>query len=88
MTDRQIDIRIKKIEAIKTQVAELEEARKALEEEVKTVLGDAETYETRNWKVTWTKYIAPVFHKEWIPKEMVDSATTFTVRRRFGFAKM
>lgn len=88
MTDRQIDNRIAKIEAIKAQVAELEEARKALEAEVKDALGEAEVRKTQNWKVTWTRYLAPVFHKDRIPQEMVDAATTYAERRRFGFAKV
>ena len=88
MTDRQIDNRIEKLKKLKVEIARLEAERSRLEEQVKTALGDDETRETRNWKVTWTKYIAPVFHKDRIPQEMVEAATTYAERRRFGFARV
>ena len=88
MTDRQIDIRIAKLDALKVEIAKLEDERKKLEEQVKVALGDSETRQTAKWKVTWTRYLAPVFHKDRIPQEMVEQATTYAERRRFGFAKV
>lgn len=53
LTDRQIDNRIDKIEALKAQEAELEAKRKALEAEVKMALGDKEDRKTKRYVVTY-----------------------------------
>lgn len=53
LTDRQIDNRLDKIEALKAQEAELEAKRKTLENEVKMALGGKEDRKTKRYVVTY-----------------------------------
>lgn len=52
LSDRQVDNRIAKIDAIKAQIADLKAAQAALEDEVKAALGAAEIRETGKYIVT------------------------------------
>lgn len=69
MTERMIDNRVKKLRGIEAQIKELEKQAEALKNEIKTEMGEAETYETPLFIIRWTNTTSNRFDSTAFKKE-------------------
>lgn len=64
LTDRQVNNRLEKLEALKAQMAELEAKQKALEAQIKEALGGKESRDTGKYIVTNKKEVRHLFDRK------------------------
>ena len=69
MTEKMIDNRIRKSDALDAQIKALEAEKKALEQEVKDYMGDTEEVITKTYIVKWTKYSSNKFDSKAFQKD-------------------
>ena len=69
MTNRQVDNRLKKLQALEEQKKELETMIKALQEELKEDMGDLEEIETGHFLLRYTKVVSSRFDSAAFKKE-------------------
>ena len=90
MTERMINIRVKKLLELKEQIKELEAAQKALEDEIKAEFtADQEEIRTEKYLIRWTKVSTPRLDSSKLKKDLPDIYklyTKITNSRRFSVA--
>lgn len=90
MTERMINNRVKKLLKIRAQIEQLEEMKKALEDEIKAEFkDDQEEIKTEKYLVRWTKYTQSRIDSTKLKKDLPDVYklyTKITQGRRFSVA--
>lgn len=90
MTERMINNRVKKLLEIRAQIEQLEEMKKALEDEIKAEFKeDQEEIKTEKYLVRWTKYTQSRIDSTKLKKDLPDVYklyTKITQGRRFSVA--
>ena len=90
MTERMINNRVKKLLEIRAQIEQLEEMKKALEDEIKAEFkDDQEEIKTEKYLVRWTKYTQSRIDSTKLKKDLPDVYklyTKITQGRRFSVA--
>lgn len=90
MTERMINNRVKKLLEIRAQIEQLEEMKKALEDEIKAEFReDQEEIKTEKYLVRWTKYTQSRIDSTKLKKDLPDVYklyTKITQGRRFSVA--
>ena len=90
MTERMINNRVKKLLEIRAQIEQLEEMKKALEDEIKAEFKeDQEEIKTEKYLVRWTKYTQSRIDSTKLKKDLPDVYklyTKITQGRRFSIA--
>ena len=85
MTEKQIDIRVAKLDKLDKEIKELSKQADALKKELQKELGERDSMDGNKWTVGWTRYMYSFFDKKQLPKELVDECTTKVERKRFGW---
>ena len=88
MTNRQVDNRLKKLQALEEQKKELETMIKALQDELKKEMGDLEEIETGHFLLRYTKVVSSRFDSTAFRKAHSDLYKDFckeTESRRFSY---
>lgn len=88
-TNRQYLNRLEKLDMLKQQIAELEKQAKAIEDDIKTDMGDVEKIECEQFRLSWSKIVSArfdtkAFHAE--HEALYNQYTRNTETRRFSFA--
>lgn len=90
MTERMINNRVKKLLEIRAQIEQLEEMKKALEDEIKAEFKeDQEEIKTEKYLVRWTKVSTPRLDSSKLKKDLPDIYKLYTKiinSRRFTVA--
>lgn len=88
-TNKQIDNRVKKLKALETQIAELQEQADAIKEELKTDLGDLEERKTDYYTLRYKTIIQNRLDNTALKKALPDVYKLYskeTSYRRFSIA--
>lgn len=88
-TNKQIDNRVKKLKALETQIAELQEQADAIKEELKTDLGDMEERKTDYYTLRYKTIIQSRLDNTALKKALPDVYKLYskeTSYRRFSIA--
>lgn len=88
LTDRQINNRLAKLEALEAEKKELEALMEALKDELKAELGDLEHYETASYKLNYTNVTTERLDSKALKKALPDVYGTYaktTESRRFSY---
>lgn len=89
MTERQIDSRVKKLEELEAQAAEIGKQIDSLRRDIQNEIGDRETVETGRYIIRWTYSFPERFDSRRFRGEHGDiykQYLTSSISRRFSYA--
>ena len=89
MTNKQIDNRIEKLEALEAQIKALEKQADAVKDELKAELGDSEHLETAKHRVNWARVLTERLDSKALKAEhpkMYSQYVKTTESRRFSYS--
>ena len=88
-TERTLNTRLQKLDALKTERAEIDEKIKALEDAIKEDLGDEEERKTSKYVVRWTRFTSSRFDSKAFGKihpKLLQEFTKTSECRRFSYS--
>ena len=88
-TNKQLNNRIHKLQALEEQKKALEDQIAAVKEDIQTDMGDAEIIETDLFKIHYTKVFGSRFDSRRFKKEQADIYSRYQIQtetRRFSYA--